>query len=223
MLEEKMLEEEEEKINLNVIILGDKGVGKSSIIQIIKNGEIKEHSNDLKDNNGNFILKRKYEKKKKIILLHLKEPEYQQILGDNIPIQYYRDSHIVLLVFCDIKTLNSIKDSWYKSYKEKANIKNSRFILIGNKSDTFGDDKKEIEKQGNKFAEEIDAQFLMCSTNSEDNKDNLDRYITTEAKRYIDEEEKDEYVIQKSQSFKVRYDDDNAVSKPCGGCRKQIY
>ena len=33
MLEEKMLEEEEEKINLNVIILGDKGVGKSSIIQ----------------------------------------------------------------------------------------------------------------------------------------------------------------------------------------------
>ena len=39
MLEEKMLEEEE-KINLNVIILGDKGVGKSSIIQIIKNGEI---------------------------------------------------------------------------------------------------------------------------------------------------------------------------------------
>ena len=35
MLEEKMLEEEEEKINLNVIILGDKGVGKSSIIQII--------------------------------------------------------------------------------------------------------------------------------------------------------------------------------------------
>ena len=63
----------------------------------------------------------------------------------------------------------------------------------------------------------------MCSTNSEDNKDNLDRYITTEAKRYIDEEEKDEYVIQKSQSFKVRYDDNNAVSKPCGGCRKQIY
>ena len=65
MLEEKMLEEEEEKINLNVIILGDKGVGKSSIIQIIKNGEIKEHSNDLKDNNGNFILKRKYENMKK--------------------------------------------------------------------------------------------------------------------------------------------------------------
>ena len=192
MLEEKMLEEEEEKINLNVIILGDKGVGKSSIIQIIKNGEIKEHSNDLKDNNGNFILKRKYEKKKKIILLHLKEPEYQQILGDNIPIQYYRDSHIVLLVFCDIKTLNHLKNNLYTYYIDNVDNENSRFILIGNKSDTFGDDKKEIEKQGNKFAEEIDAQFLMCSTNSEDNKDNLDRYITTEAKRYIDEEEKDE-------------------------------
>ena len=85
-----------EKIDLNVIILGDKGVGKSSIIQIIKNGELKEHGNDLTDNNGNLILKRKYEKKNKIILLHLRKPEYQQITGYNIPIQYYSDSHIVL-------------------------------------------------------------------------------------------------------------------------------
>ena len=209
MLEEKMLEEEEEKINLNVIILGDKGVGKSSIIQIIKNGEIKEHSNDLKDNNGNFILKRKYEKKKKIILLHLKEPEYQQVLGENIPIQYYRDSHIVLLVFCDIKTLNSIKDSWYKSYKEKANIENSRFILIGNKSDTFGDEREEIQKQGNKFAEEINAQFLLSTTSIKDNMDNLDRFITTEARRYIDDEVKNKNNIQEKENENITISTEN--------------
>ena len=212
------MKEEEEKIDLNVIILGDKGVGKSTIIQIIKNSELKEHGNDLKDNNGNFILKRKYEKKNKIILLHLREPEYQQITGENIPPQYYRDSHIVLLVFCNIETFNSIKDSWYKSYKEKANIENSRFILIGNKSDTFGDEKEEIIKEGTKFAEEIDAHFLTCSAKCEDNMDNVDRYITTEAKRYIDNEEKDEYVIQKSTSFRVRYDDDNAASRPSCRC-----
>ena len=195
----------ENKKDLNVIILGDNDVGKSSLVQIIKNGKSKENDNSLVDKNENFIIKAKYEKEKKVILLHLKEPEHQKIYDGNIPKQYILDSHIVLLVFCDIKTLNSIKDSWYKSYKEKANIKNSRFILIGNKSDTFGDDKKEIEKQGNKFAEEIDAQFLMCSTNSEDNKDNLDRYITTEAKRYIDNEEKNKNDdnIQKSENITI--------------------
>ena len=208
-----MLEEEEEKIDLNVIILGDKGVGKSSIVQIIKNGEIKEHDNNLKDNTGNFILKRKYEKRKKIILLHLREPEYQKTSGESIPIQYYRDSHIVLLVFCDIKTLNSIKNSWYKSYKEKTNMENSRFILIGNKSDTFGDEKEEIIKQGNKFAEEIDAQFLVCSTNSKDNMDNLDRYISTEAKRYIDEEEKNKNDIKKSENITISSQNNNNIRR----------
>ena len=190
------------KKELKVITLGDSGVGKTSIINIIK-----ERDNNFSKNSktGNFIIKRKYEKKKKIISLNLIDSDCNQNNEKNIPKQYIRDSHIVLLVFCDIKTLNSIKDSWYKSYKEKANIKNSRFILIGNKSDTFGDDKKEIEKQGNKFAEEIDAQFLMCSTNSEDNKDNLDRYITTEAKRYIDDEEKNKNDdnIQKSENITI--------------------
>ena len=122
-----------------------------------------------------------------------------------MPKQYIRDCHIVLLVFSDLDSLNNLIKRWFRFYKENCNIDNSKFILIGNKSDTFGDDKKEIEKQGNKFAEEIDAQFLMCSTNSEDNKDNLDRYITTEAKRYIDNEEKNKNDdnIQKSENITI--------------------
>ena len=209
-----------DKKELKVITLGDSGVGKTSIINIIKE---RDNNFSKSGKKGNFIIKRKYEKKNIIISLNLIDSDCNQNNEKNIPKQYIRDSHIVLLVFCDIKTLNHLKNNLYTYYIDNVDNENSRFILIGNKSDTFGDDKKEIEKQGNKFAEEIDAQFLMCSTNSEDNKDNLDRYITTEAKRYIDEEEKDEYVIQKSQSFKVRYDDNNAVSKPCGGCRRQIY
>ena len=194
---------------INVILLGDKGVGKSTIIQIIKNSELKEHGNDLKDNNGNFILKRKYEKRNKIIFLHLRKPEYEQITGENIPAQYYRDSHIVLLVFCNIETFNSIKDSWYKSYKEKANIENSRFILIGNKSDTFGDEREEIEKQGNKFAEEINAQFLLSTTSIKDNMDNLDRFITTEARRYIDDEVKNKNNIQENENENITISTEN--------------
>ena len=96
-----------------------------------------------------------------------------------------------------------IKDCWYKSYKQKANIENSRFILIGNKSDIFGNQREEIIKEGNKFAEEIDAHFLTCSAKSSDNMDNLDRYITTEAKRYIDDEEKNKNNIQKNENITI--------------------
>ena len=188
---------------LNVITLGDSFVGKTSLIQRIKDGKFNE---TIKETIylDHFCIERKYEKKNLIINLLFKDTAGHERFQE-VPLQYIRDSHIVLLVFCDIKTLNTIRDRWYHFYKEKANIKNSRFILIGNKSDTFGDDKKEIEKQGNKFAEEIDAQFLMCSTNSEDNKDNLDRYITTEAKRYIDNEEKNKNDdnIQKSENITI--------------------
>ena len=112
----------------------------------------------------------------------------QEKIINGLPKRYIRNSHIVLLVFSDIRTLNVIKDRWYKHYKENANILNSRFILIGNKSDIFGDERDEIIKQGNQFAEEINAHFMTCSAKSDDNMDNIQRYIETEAKRFIDDE-----------------------------------
>ena len=97
---------------------------------------------------------------------------------------------LCFLVFSDIKNLTVLKDRWYKHYKENTNIENSKYILIGNKSDIFGDKRDEIVKQGNLFAEEIDAHFITCSVKSKDNMDNVERYIVTEARRFIDEEEK---------------------------------
>ena len=127
--------------------------------------------------------------------------------------QYIRDSHVVLFVFCDIKTLNKIKERWVKFYKEKANEDNSRFILVGNKSDIFGDDRDEIIKQGTLFAEELNAHFITCSAKSADNMDNLDRYITTEAKRFIDEEEKREKELDKS--FSIEHPPELKKRKGC--------
>jgi len=117
-----------------------------------------------------------------------------------VPMQYIRDSQVVLLVFCDIKSLNTIKKRWLNFYKENSNIENSRFILIGNKSDIFGNEREEIIRQGEKFAEELDAHFITCSAKSADNMDNLDRYISTEAKRFIDEEGKNNEDLD-NQSF----------------------
>ena len=196
----------ENKKDLNVIILGDKRVGKSSILQIIKQGESIENNNS-SINKNNFIIKKKYERKKIEILLHFKDVENQ------ITPQYIRDSHIVLLVFCDIKSLDYLRNSLHIYYKNNSNIFNPRFILVGNKCDTFGNDKDEIMKKGQEFAEEINAQFLTCSTTSLDNKDNIERYITTEAKNYIDEEEKNKNYINNERTVSITLNQQNHKKK----------
>ena len=196
----------ENKKDLNVIILGDKRVGKSSILQIIKQGESIENNNSW-INKNNFIIKKKYERKKIEILLHFKDVENQ------ITPQYIRDSHIVLLVFCDIKSLDYLRNSLHIYYKNNSNIFNPRFILVGNKCDTFGNDKDEIMKKGQEFAEEINAQFLTCSTTSLDNKDNIERYITTEAKNYIDEEEKNKNYINNERTGSITLNQQNHTKK----------
>ena len=196
----------ENKKDLNVIILGDNRVGKSSILQIIKQGESIENNNS-SINKNNFIIKKKYERKKIEILLHFKDVENQ------ITPQYIRDSHIVLLVFCDIKSLDYLRNSLHMYYKNNSNIFNPRFILVGNKCDTFGNDKDEIMKKGQEFAEEINAQFLTCSTTSLDNKDNIERYITTEAKNYIDEEEKNKNYINNERTVSITLNQQNHTKK----------
>ena len=96
-----------------------------------------------------------------------------QELFVSLPSVYIRDSHIFLFVF------NSI------------NINNAKFILIGNKSDLFGEKREEMIRGEEKSSEKIDAHFMTCSAKNADNIDNLERYMKTEAKRFIDEEEKE--------------------------------
>ena len=172
---------------INLIALGDSAVGKTSIIKRIKDGKFQEVY-EITIRTDFYFLRRKYEKKNIMMELVFYETPGQEILESCVPVNYIRDSHIVLLVFSDINALNELKHRWNKFYKTYINIE-STIILIGNKSDTFGDNRDEIMKEGIKFADEIDAYFITCSAETGDNMENVDRYITTEAKRFIDNEE----------------------------------
>ena len=167
------------KKEINVVILGDKGVGKTSIFNILKGGTTNEKENNNINDMESFNIKRKYEKKNIIISLNINDVKNINNYKGNI------HSNIILLVFCNIKTLNYIKEK-YILYNEKLNTNNIRYILIGNKIDEFGDKKDEIIKEGQKFGEEIDAHFITYSTQSKDNMDNVERFIMTEAKELID-------------------------------------
>ena len=104
-------------------------------------------------------------------------------------------------------------------YKENSNIDNSRFILVGNKSDLFGNNRDEILNKGQEFAEEIDAHFITCSAKSADNMDNLERFIITEAKRFIDDEEKYNNVLKKNKAFNLKKNKNNNINKETSECK----
>ena len=174
----------EREVKISVITLGDSGVGKTSIIKRIYDGTFQDVMFST-FGIGDFFVRRKYSKKNIQIVLCFKDTAGQES-HQELPVQYIRKSHIVLFVFCDIETLNTLRERWYNFYKEKANIENSRFILVGNKSDLFGNEKKEIERQGQEFADEINAHFITCSAKSKDNMDTLEQIIIDEAKNFIE-------------------------------------
>ena len=115
-----------DKKELKVITLGDSGVGKTSIINTIKE---RDNNFSKSDKKGNFIIKRKYEKKNIIISLNLIDSDCNQNNEKNIPKQYIRDSHIVLLVFCDLESLNNLIKRWTRFYKENCNLKSIKILF----------------------------------------------------------------------------------------------
>ena len=179
---------------INIITLGATGVGKTSIINRIKEGKFDENVSAT-IGMGVFTIIRPYNKRNMFIILTFHDTEGQEEYQEILPKQYIRDSHIVLLVFDSIDTLDIIRNRWYKFYKENCNIKNSKFILIGNKSDKFGNEREEIIRQGDLFSQEINSYFITCSAKSADNIDNLERMIITEARRFIDEEEEQKELL----------------------------
>ena len=182
--------EKKESRNIKVITLGDSCVGKTSIINRIVN-------KNFNDNQlttiaiERFHIVRPYKKKNIEIKLTFCDTAEQERYLNCLPKQYIRESHIALLVFSNLKDLEELKNRWFKFYKENANIDKTKFIVIGNKSDLFGVNKEEIKNSGKNFAEEIDAFFITCSAKSEENIDNVEEHILTEAKRLIDEMEKE--------------------------------
>ena len=189
------MEEEEDK-EIKIITLGDKGVGKTSIIKRIKDLNYNE-----KNKSSDYDIFFKYYETKyltiKFTFYDIKNQEAYQNSLNPLPLDYIKDSHIVILVFSNIDSLNNLKKKWYKFYKENTTIKNPRFILIGNISDISEKDKYDILKLVEEFSEEIDAHFLTCSENNNDNIDNIDnidnveRYIIKEAKSFINREKEE--------------------------------
>ena len=116
----------EKIVEINVITLGAAGVGKTSILNRIKDGSFQEQY-QVTLQTESFTIKRKYEAKNLIISLNFRDTAGEEKF-QSIPIQYIRNSPVALLVFADIETLNDLINRWYEFYIKNINIHNSKFI-----------------------------------------------------------------------------------------------
>ena len=176
-----------ENKNIKIITLWPAGVGKTSIINriITKNFHANQISTIAIENT---FIEKEYKKKNIILKLNFIDTAGQERYMYSLPKSYIHNSQIILLVFDTLENLEILRGRWFSYYKENADVNNSLFLVVGNKSDLFGDDREKILNLANEFADEIDAFFVTCSAKSNDNIDNLENHILKEAKRLIDNE-----------------------------------
>ena len=152
-----------------LILLGDSFVGKTSLInQYVE----KRFEEDYKPTIGVSIVKTsvildQIQSKVSLILWDIAGQEKYQKYR-----KYYFEGCVGALFVYDITrptTFNNIKSKWYEDFKNYIGLKNSVYLLIGNKSDLV--DERNVDKEdGNNLANEINAaDFIETSAKNGDN------------------------------------------------------
>ena len=193
---------QEKKIpNVKVALVGDSGVGKSSIIGRYVSGMF---FTNCQSTAGPSFSKKIYEKDGKMICLNIWDTVGQEkfrAIGKN----FYKDAYIICLVF-DItqrKSFENIKEVWYPDIK-KHGEKYIILSIIGNKCDKYEDENVD-EKEIISYAEEIGA---ICFFVSALNGEKIDYLFDTLAENYLSSELKNKNdeknsARNRSNSFKL--------------------
>ena len=160
------INEEKNYNGIKVTLLGNSGVGKTCIILRYTKNEY----------NDNTLSSRGVSYSSKIISINNKEVQLDlwdtagQEKFRSLGMYFYKDSHIVLLVY-DItnkESFEDLKNVWYndlKKYGEQYTV----LAVVGNKCDMYEVENTVPEEEARKFAEEKNAVFMLVSAKSGDN------------------------------------------------------
>jgi small GTP-binding protein len=157
-----MSETKDNNILVKTVLIGESGVGKTSIIkQFVKS----EFDPDINASSSGQYSSRIINIMEKNVQFDIWDTAGQEIYHSLAKL-FYRDANIIILVY-DItnpKSFENLKKYWYKQIKANS-YKDAIFALVGNKSDMF--DKERIdEKEVKKYAESIGAIFHKTSAKS---------------------------------------------------------
>ena len=160
-----------------VVLLGESGVGKTSIITQFMDNEFTE---DQQTTTGATFSTKSltYEKYQKEISFEIWDTAGQEKYR-SLTKMFYKDAAIAILVY-DITRYDSfeqLRDFWVGQLKDNA-PKNLLLAIAANKSDLIGEEKVD-EGEARKFAESIGAIFRLTSAKQQTGVEDLFRDVGT--------------------------------------------
>lgn len=184
------MEDDEEDEYCKVVLLGESGVGKTSIITRFINGTFEKSL--MSTNGASYVSKNlefpEYENR--IIKFEIWDTAGQEQYRALNKI-FYKDASICILVYdiTNMNSFNNLRDYWHQELLDSA-PKNIILGLAANKSDLY--EKEEVQEEiARQFANEINAIFMYTSASISVGIDQLFHYLGC---KYIDKDFKVEDV-----------------------------
>ena len=154
--------ESEKGKEIKVILLGNSGVGKTSIINRYIYNKFDQNSETTL---GSTYFTKEIEKNKDLYKLNLWDTTGQEKYR-SITNLFIKGAQIVILVY-SVDLLSSFEglDYWYKSIKEILQGNNFVLAVVGSKSDLIKDEDEVIsEEEARQFAKDRKAKFKLVSS-----------------------------------------------------------
>ena len=156
--------------NIKIALIGDCGVGKTSISLRYTSNEYDENYITTGGASYSTKLIQKFGDDLQLDIWDTAGQERYRSLGRN----FYKDAFIVLLVY-DItrqETFDNLKNIWFEEL-EKNGEEKPILAIVGNKSDQYEEEKTVNEEEVRSYAESIKAIFQQVSAKTGSNIDNL--------------------------------------------------
>ena len=216
-MSEKNESNEKNKANeIKVILLGDTGVGKTSII-------LRYHTNKFEENSfstigSNYIRKTvKREEDNTEYILNIWDTSGQEKYRAVTKL-FVQDSNIVILVYSvDNKESFNVLDFWYKQVSEICGGEdNIIFAIVANKADYYEEKEEDElipEEEGQKYAKEKNAYFK--SVSAKNGGKGIPNLFEELLSMYI---KRKPLMEQEQKSFKINPPNKNKKDKKKGCC-----
>jgi Ras-related protein Rab-7A len=195
------------KTLLKVIILGDSGVGKTSLMQQFVNGKF---SQQYKATIGADFLTKELVLDDKTVTMQLWDTAGQERF-QSLGVAFYRGADCCVLVY-DVTNQKSFENIslWKDEFLVQANVKNPEnfpFVIIGNKVDVDESKKVVSTKKAQQFAQNLGNLPLFQTSAKE--AVNIDQAFDVIARNALQQEENDEFNDEFNDAINITLESEN--------------
>ncbi|CDR48007.1 CYFA0S41e00320g1_1 [Cyberlindnera fabianii] len=196
------------KTLLKVIILGDSGVGKTSLMQRFVNGKF---SHQYKATIGADFLTKELSIDDKTVTMQLWDTAGQERF-QSLGVAFYRGADCCVLVY-DVTNQKSFENIsvWKDEFLVQANVKNPEnfpFVIIGNKVDVDESKKVVTTKKAQQFAQNLGNLPLFQTSAKE--AVNIDQAFDVIARNALQQEENDDFNDDFNDAININLESENS-------------